>query len=258
MPGLLTSVVRRLGTADDPQTMQSLLVVVAHLARLDTAQLVELLASATGPNGTSTLQAAMEKWTERQIEVRTPYDIRLTTTALGQILLCPHPALDAVVVKGKRLDTGRAIRTRARAATHAEQWSHVPLRVKLVVLLADAYIEAITQANGQSEEEEEWIEEDGSGDEDSGSDFGGGSNGTSSKWGFSGEMGVGRERAKDPLWQLKSIASIREKTPFAYILPAVTLCASTCLLPVEQWIWHLTPVLSSLFCRLWGVDRRRG
>ena len=79
------------------------------------------------------------------LQVRTPYDIRLTTSALAALLASRHPALDAVQVKGKRLDTEGAIRTRARARAAAEQWSWVPLRVRLVVLLTDAYIEANAQ-----------------------------------------------------------------------------------------------------------------
>ena len=54
----------------------------------------------------------------------------------------PHRAAQ---VKGKRLDTEGGVRTRARARTQAEQWSSVPLRVKIVVLLTDAYVEATTQ-----------------------------------------------------------------------------------------------------------------
>jgi hypothetical protein len=148
-------------------------------------------------------------WCERQIEVRTAYDIRLTTSALAGLLAAPHPALDAMQVsstrvcllgearvrpspaqpslrsrpsspwvatafnplpsvpscppsppphstprcltppalqvKGKRLDTDGGIRTRARAAARAEQWSAVPLRVRLIMLLTDAYIEATAQ-----------------------------------------------------------------------------------------------------------------
>jgi hypothetical protein len=37
-------------------------------------------------------------WCERQIEVRTAYDIRLTTSALAGLLAAPHPALDAMQV----------------------------------------------------------------------------------------------------------------------------------------------------------------
>lgn len=41
----------------------------------------------------------MQKWCERQIEVRTPYDIRLTTTALALLLTCAHPAIDGIQVR---------------------------------------------------------------------------------------------------------------------------------------------------------------
>lgn len=144
-------------------------------------------------------------------QIRTPYDIRLTTTALASLLVSGHPAIDAIQVrracrggpaclcilcaclasplsterlpahvpralpphartlrpdpaphaihhpprthcphllrqvKGKRLDTEGGVRTRARARATAEQWSAVPLRVKIVMLLTDAYIEATTQ-----------------------------------------------------------------------------------------------------------------
>ena len=51
-------------------------------------------------DGRSALEVAMQKWCERQIEVRTPYDIKLTTTALAGLLVAPHPALDAIQVGG--------------------------------------------------------------------------------------------------------------------------------------------------------------
>jgi hypothetical protein len=57
----------------------------------------------------------------------------------------PNPRPPALQVKGKRLDTDGGIRTRARAAARAEQWSAVPLRVRLIMLLTDAYIEATAQ-----------------------------------------------------------------------------------------------------------------
>lgn len=156
--------------AEDPATVQSFLQVLATLAQQDVSHLVEWLASIpikddSNEGQVSALHVAMEKWTERQIEVRTPYDIRLTIVALASILACPHQAIDSVFVKGKRIDDQSGIRTRSRAAKHAEQWSRVPLRVKIVMLLADAYIEARTQQHGaQGQEEDEWIEDDGDDD----------------------------------------------------------------------------------------------
>jgi hypothetical protein len=115
----------------------------------------------------------MSKWTERHMEIRTPYDIKSSITALGSLLACPHPALNAVVVRGKRVDTSTGIRTRARGVTQAEQWSQVPLRVKLVMLLADSYIEASTQGEGVEHgmgqwggEEEEYDFDDDDEDDD--------------------------------------------------------------------------------------------
>mgnify|MGYP001810386154 CR=1 FL=1 len=52
-------------------------------------------------------------------------------------------------VKGRRLDTEGGIRTRAQARLLAEQWSAVPLRVKIIMLLTDSYIEATTQGSAQ-------------------------------------------------------------------------------------------------------------
>ena len=167
--------------AEDPAAVQSLISVLAHLARSDAAQLVECLSAA------GALEPALQKWCERQVEIRTPYDIRLTTGALGALLTCPHPGLDAVGVRGKRTDVGGAIRTRARAAERAEEWSRVPARVKLEMLLADAYIEATTQEE-EADGEGDW--EEGEEEEDEAGAFGGGGGGLA---GFSAAQ-LGGER----------------------------------------------------------------
>jgi hypothetical protein len=70
---------------------------------------------------------------------RRAWRCRFAQSKLAALLCC------AVQVKGKRLDTEGGIRTRARAAAQAEQWSAVPLRVKIVMLLTDSYIESTTQ-----------------------------------------------------------------------------------------------------------------
>ncbi len=178
---ILVAIARKLRTVEDPMAVQSLLSVLAFIARSDATQLVELLSTADGGSGdgTSALHVAMSKWTELHMEIRTPYDIKSSITALGSLLVCPHPALNAVAVRGKRVDTGTGIRTRARGVTQAEQWSQVPLRVKLVMLLADSYIEASTQGEGGEHgmgqwggEEEEYDfdgdEDDSDGDDGSG------------------------------------------------------------------------------------------
>ncbi|KAL4441799.1 hypothetical protein ABPG77_003715 [Micractinium sp. CCAP 211/92] len=163
LPSLLTTLTARLVAAEDSAMVQSLLCVLAQLLRADQQQLLDCLAGIRLGDGRTALEAAMQKWCERQIEIRTAYDIKLTTSALAALLISSHPALDAIQVKGKRLDTEGGIRTRARARAHAEQWSAVPLRVKIVMLLTDAYIEATTQG---IESEEDWEEASGSEDDE--------------------------------------------------------------------------------------------
>lgn len=122
-------------------------------------------------DGQQALGACLQKWVQRQIEMRTPYDIRLTTTALGALLVRPSSALDAVAVRGRRLDVEVGILTRSRAAQRAERWSSVPLRAKIAQLLVDAYIEATAQdlhRGGPSDDDEEWEEGSGSGSDDAG------------------------------------------------------------------------------------------
>jgi hypothetical protein len=178
LPGLLGVLVSKLSSSEDPATVQSFLQVLASLARHDVNQLVECLAGIALQPGVSALQVALQKWTERQIEIRTPYDIRLTTTALGTMLTCPHSALDSIIVRGKRIDEGSGIRTRAKAAHQEEKWSQLPVRVKILILLTDAYIEAATQAEGEDLDdidEYEWVDDEGEEDENGGdgaSDFG--------------------------------------------------------------------------------------
>lgn len=115
LPGLLGALARKLAAAEDSALVQSLITVLAQLAQLDVGQLVSILAGINQPDGRSALAAVMDKWVDRQIEIRTAYDIKLTTTALAALVGCGHPALAALQAKGRRLDIASGIRTRARA-----------------------------------------------------------------------------------------------------------------------------------------------
>ncbi|KAI3434732.1 hypothetical protein D9Q98_002793 [Chlorella vulgaris] len=171
LPGLLTALAYKLIAAEDSAMVQSLLCVLAQLLHADQQQLLDCLAGIQLSDGCSALEACMRKWCERQIEVRTAYDIRLTTAALAALLTSSHPALDLIQVKGKRLDTESGVRTRARARAQAEQWSSVPLRVRIVMLLTDAFIEATTQDEAS---EDDWEEAGGSEEEEQDSEQAGG------------------------------------------------------------------------------------
>lgn len=158
-------VAQKLHTAEDPSTVQSLLSVLATLSRIDTDALINILSSIGG--SPAVLQSVMDKWIERHIEIRTPYDIKLSIVALSAILTSNLSILDKISVRGQRIDTSSSIRTRSRAATRKEEWSMVPLRTKIALVLLDSYIESVTQGNAPGvDDEDEWIEDDDEDDED--------------------------------------------------------------------------------------------
>jgi importin-9 len=180
LPSILESIANKLVKVDYPATIQSLVCVIAHLIMTDVGQVLDCLAvgrvtvvqGVGNQSPSSSLSAVMDVWTQRQMEIRTPYDIKLTTAALSKLLMSPHPALDTVMVKGRRTDTDNsAIRTRSRSKTQQEEWSYVPLRIKILMLLIDAYIETTTQDVGNGFGGGEEAEYDDDGDDDSGSDW---------------------------------------------------------------------------------------
>ncbi len=161
-PSILRLVASKLGTAEDPALVQSLIGVVASFARVNTSQMIEAL-------GAPLFQLTMDKWCERHIEIRTPYDIKRSVVALAAVLACPNPIIDGLVVKGQRTDTGPAIRTRSKAVTLKEEWSMIGLRQKILLLLVDSYIETRVAGaddpgkndddEGEWESDEDWEEE---------------------------------------------------------------------------------------------------
>lgn len=159
LPKMLSSIASKLHIAEEPSAVQSLLSVIAHLARLNTILCIDILSNAVHRSSQSLFKMTMDKWVERHIEIRTPYDIRLSIVGLGSIAVCAHPAIDALYVKGKRIDTAKAIRTRSKSSIMKEEWSTVPLRVKIGILLVDSYIESLSQISRvHQDQDDEWEE----------------------------------------------------------------------------------------------------
>lgn len=162
---ILQMLTARLCIAEEPLLVQSLIGVLATLMCIDCSSFIEILSSFEGND--TRIQNAMEKWIERHIEIRTPYDIKRSILGLASILACPNPSIDTIVVKGCRTDTSSSIRTRSKAVTMKEEWSMVPLRSKIALILLDSYIEAETQGAAElDDDEEEWIEDEDDDEDD--------------------------------------------------------------------------------------------
>lgn len=161
---ILRMLTAKLCMAEEPMLVQSLIGVLATLFRIDCSAFISIIASLD--SNQTAIQNAMEKWIERHIEIRTPYDIKRSIVGLASILACPNPLIDNIFVKGCRTDTSSSIRTRSKSVTMKEEWSMVPLRSKIALILLDSYIEAETQGAAGLDEEEEWIEDEDDDDYD--------------------------------------------------------------------------------------------
>lgn len=158
MSNILRLLTIKLCVAEEPTLVQSIIGVLATLIRIDADAFLQTIIGLGG--NPPALQLIMDKWIERHIEIRTPYDIKRSIVALASILTSPNQMLDQIIVKGCRTDTSSSIRTRSKALTIKEEWSMVPLRCKIALLLLDSYIEAATQGAASLPDEEEWIDED--------------------------------------------------------------------------------------------------
>eukprot|EP00124_Ichthyophonus_hoferi_P002966 Ihof_evm7s229 gene=Ihof_evmTU7s229 len=165
---LLQAVLSRLLRASMLSLEQALVAVYGQLMLSDLNQTITLLEN-TAVEGHSGLTVLMNKWTENQPNFHGRYDVNSTIMALCRLLDSGLPILSTVIVKGQRLvspEEQGVIRTRSRAKLMQEQYSQVPLCLKIFQLLANEFIDQM-----QRDEEKEWEDEDEEDDDDSENPF---------------------------------------------------------------------------------------
>ena len=153
---VLRVLVARLRTASMPIFITGLVNAVARLVHLAGEDVLHALRGMEGDGGgneprsvaptESGLSLVLRLWTLHQNDIQGSYNIKVALSALMKIF-STQGLIEDVVVPGVMLDRmpGR-IRTRSRArAAGAEEWTQVPVRLKILMLLADALREAREQ-----------------------------------------------------------------------------------------------------------------
>ncbi|MCO5588833.1 hypothetical protein L7F22_042793 [Adiantum nelumboides] len=163
---LVAALVQRMETSEIMGLRNSLILVVArlvHMSAPDVGQLLYLLVSIPTKDFPSSLEYIMSEWTKHQGEMQGAYQIKVTTTALALILSSRHSELSKMHVQGRVLQPAASgIMTRSRAKGAPEQWTQVPLPVKLLSLLVSAIAEMQEQGAVAGNEDDDWEEvEDG-------------------------------------------------------------------------------------------------
>ncbi|XP_038707498.1 importin-9 [Tripterygium wilfordii] len=171
---LAAALIRRMQSAQIAGLRSSLLLIFARLVHMsipNVEQFVDLLISIPAEGHANSFVFVMSEWTKQQGEIQGAYQIKVTTSALALLLSSRHAELGKISVHGQLIKSAAGITTRSKAKLAPDQWTLVPLPVKIFSLLADALIEIQEQVGvGADDVDSDW-EEVQEGDVDSDNDL---------------------------------------------------------------------------------------
>ncbi|XP_073252649.1 importin-9-like [Porites lutea] len=137
---LLRAVLSKLQKAETLSIIQSLVLSFLHLMNTQLQITLDFLSSVPDPTGKSALEYVIKIWCARQPEFFGVYDSKVSTMALCNVLQffvnTGDKRLSSIIVKGERIfQPDEGIRTRSRTAKAPEQWTMIPVPVKLFKLI---------------------------------------------------------------------------------------------------------------------------
>jgi len=157
---MLKAVLNRLQAAKLPSLIQPLVLVFARLVHAHTSDVLNFLSSITVEN-TSALQYVLSVWTKAHTDFQGSYYLKISATALAKLYESNDPRLQNIVVPGDLLvHSGEKIVTRSKSQTKKDEYTTVPLKVKIIQLLLQEYEVAIEEKIGAEEEEGDDDEDD--------------------------------------------------------------------------------------------------
>ncbi|XP_077981531.1 importin-9-like [Glandiceps talaboti] len=139
---MLRAVLSKMQQAESLSVVQSLVLVFANLMHTQMKAVLEFLCSVPGPTGKTALEFVLTEWLARQHLFYGAYESKVSTTALVKLLehiiTTNDKRFEGIVVKGDQIfNPGEGIRTRSRAAQMPEQWTTIPVAVKIFKLLVN-------------------------------------------------------------------------------------------------------------------------
>jgi hypothetical protein len=219
---LLRAVLSKLRSADTLSVIQNLCMVYAHLINTQMEAALNFLDSVPGPTGQSALNFVMTEWVSRQQCFFGVFDRKVSNIALCKLLhhgvSSNDTRLATIEVKGEPIFDPNApqpqqgMMTRSRATKVPEQWTRIPLLVKIFKLLIhelSSYdleeYEDVTDESGDDE-----VESTGAGDHLNG---GGGKGSLGDDMFFDGETGADLddpEIMNDPIYSMELDVYLKE------------------------------------------------
>ncbi|KAG2706796.1 hypothetical protein I3760_05G118900 [Carya illinoinensis] len=159
---LVAALVRRMQSVQIVGLRSSLLLIFArlvHMSSPNVEQFIALLVSIPAEGYDNSFAYVMSEWTKQQGEIQGAYQIKVTTSALALLLSTRHVELAKINVQHHLIKTAPGITTRSRAKFAPDQWTVVPLPVKMLALLADVLVEIQEQDLADDDEaDSDWEE----------------------------------------------------------------------------------------------------
>ncbi|GFO07409.1 importin-9 [Plakobranchus ocellatus] len=167
---MLRAVLSKIQQAETLSVLQSLLMVFAHLMLSQMDAVLDFLTNVPGPTGKPALEFVLNEWCSRQHLFYGSYERKISILALCKLL--QHAIntndlrLQDIMVQGELIvKPSQGIRTRAKAKSTPEEWTTIPVLVKIYKLLinelSNAIEERLTQAQADDEDDEDEGDEDG-------------------------------------------------------------------------------------------------
>ncbi|AAG29216.1 hypothetical protein [Arabidopsis thaliana] len=144
--------------------VQDLVAALVHMSYPNVDQFINLLVSIPADGHENSFTYVMTEWTKQQgkhlypWEIQSAYQIKVTTSALALLLSTRHSEFAKVNVPGSPIQSNGGITTRSKARSAPEQWTIIPLPMKILALLADTLIEIQEQVLSNEDEDSEWEE----------------------------------------------------------------------------------------------------
>nr|GMD28548.1 importin-9 isoform X1 [Ipomoea batatas] len=161
---LVAALLRRMQSCEISALKSSLLLIFARLVHMSdphVEQFIDLLLGLPAEGHHNSFAYLMFEWTKMQGEIQGAYQIKVTTTALALLLSTRHAELEKINVQGHLIKSSAGITTRSKAKIAPDQWTVMPLPVKILAILADSLIEIQEQALGGGDEDDDWEEAEG-------------------------------------------------------------------------------------------------
>ncbi|XP_076333062.1 importin 9 [Tachypleus tridentatus] len=162
---LLRAVLSKMQQTETLSVIQSLIMVFAHLIHHQMNAVLEFLCGVPGPTGKSALEFVLTEWCSRQHLFFGAYESKISTLALCKLL--EHGVenndqrLVTITVKGEQIfNSISEIRTRSKTSQSPDQWTEIPVLVKIYKLLINELSNAMEQTMIQEDDEEESEDDD--------------------------------------------------------------------------------------------------